>query len=186
MQLQRGHVLVGKGLLCQRGRDLPASVRPEIEAQHHIPRSDLSVHPADDGGLDEFVGRTSSIRGLHDRSGTLEGGTLSVDQRPISLGDAFPPPVAVHGPIAAADRRNRRSSFRADGFQVMEIACPQFRCRVPSVREGVDHHIGHTGIGCNPQQRMQVGLLAVDPALTDEPHEMQPLSGCLCRFKGIE
>ena len=65
VQVQWLHAMLGESLLGQRLGDFSAAVGAEIEAQHHVSRSDASVNAIHQKRLHKFVGHPTVVMCLH-------------------------------------------------------------------------------------------------------------------------
>ena len=185
VEVEGGHVMVGEILLREGRGDLTTAVRPEIETEDHVTRTDAALL-SHGGGFHEFVCRAARVGGFHHGDGAVEMVGLSLGHGVVGLGDALPPVVAVHGPIPTANGGDAGTGLIADLLQFPEVAGAQLRGGVTSIGKGMHHDIGHPGIRSDAQQGMEVGLLAVDAALAHQSHEMQPTSGFTGLGEGLE
>ena len=185
VQIQGRHGVLGEILLGQGRGDLPAPVGPEIEAEHDIPRTDSAVHSVEDRRLHELVGDFCSVGGGHGRCRIWKSIPPPVNQQVVGLGDALPPLVPVHRPVPAANGGEPSAGLGTDGLKLLEVSRAELGRRVPTIGEGVDHHIGHLGIGGDAQQGVQVVLLAVDAPAAHQPHEVEPTALLLGGRQGL-
>ena len=128
----------------------------------------------DDHGNDKFIVNLFLIGGFH---GGLWGGSLSADalgQGVVGLFRPVPVLVPVHGIITAADGSDLAAAkllhFLLQGLDIGKTAV---RRGVPAVHEAVDIDLFQTAAPCQLQKSIDVGDVAVDAAVRNEPHEMQ-------------
>ena len=93
----------------KRAGDLPYAVGAKVEADAGVvianSRQRLAAIVGTDKGHDEFVGHVLVVRSLNAMHGIhiLAAFAVPKDHGVVSLGDALPAPVAVHGIVAAVD-----------------------------------------------------------------------------------
>ena len=89
-----------------RSQNLAHAIGAEVEAKHAVAVANAAI-AADHRRHHELVAEIVRI-GIRDhRIGIGEARPFGVHDRAVGLGHAFPPLVAVHGVVPAADRRDR-------------------------------------------------------------------------------
>ncbi len=159
----------------ERMGDFPRAVGPEVEENHRIAGLDAGA-PAADGGHHELVRDALPVGILHGGQRVRRLHALAVHQGGVGFLHAVPAVVAVHRVIAARHGRNRADADFLHFFQAGGDVLPAGGRRdVAPVEKGVDEDLFAAALLRQPQQRVQVGVVAVDPAVRQKAHDVQGL-----------
>jgi hypothetical protein len=155
----------------QRGQDLAHAVGAEVEAEQPVAVSHAGV-VADRGGGDELVEPALGMRGGDGVLRAGEAGAGGLHHHVVGGLDAFPPRVAVHREVAAADRRDAAPGGQR-GLEAGEVVGRGLRRGVASVGPGMHQDLDPRG-GGGAGERDRVVLVAVHAARREQPHQVQP------------
>ena len=167
---RRPPVELVEGGLAQRHGELAGAVRAEVPVDDPVAGAD-AVLPGrpDDRRLDELIRDTSCIRGV-DRGATARAPLAdAVHEGVVGAPGAVPAAVAIHGPVAADDRGDH-DARRLDLGHRVEAGV---RSRVATVGERVDDDALDPGLAREPDEREDVALARVDPAVAGQADEVQ-------------
>jgi hypothetical protein len=134
---------------------------------------------ADNGRFHEFVVFVTGVGGLQ----TCDGGiglefAFGQGQQIISLFHAIPAVVAVHGVIAADERRDATFAQRGKfGFECRQRFFRTARRRITAVEEGVQVDLLSAALCRQLHHRHDVIFVAVDAAWRHQAHDMYCFAG---------
>ncbi len=172
--VEAGEVAIGQGV-----GQLARPVGAEVGMDDRVARADGTVHAVDHGGGHELVVLAAGVGGLD--GGDRVGCVLPhpVDDRVVAPLDPVPAAVAVHRPVATADRRDPRVRVRDSqaGLEVGDEAERRARRRVATVEQRVDADRGHTLSRGQLGERDEVPVVGVDAARADEADQVEPPVG---------
>ena len=86
-----------------------------------------------------------------------------------------PATIAIHGEIAADDRRDLRAAFRQAGGTGVEKIRAAGRRRIPSVGEGVDENVRDACGVRRVRERDEMPVVAMDTAIGDQAEKMETM-----------
>ncbi len=142
------HVGFGDVVLGQGDCEFLGAVVAVVEEYHHVALLDAAVHGLVDNGLDEFVGHALGVRLLHSLHHVVGLLARAVHQHVVSLLDALPALVAVHGVVAAANCCDHACALLAVVLNFGQEACAALGVGVTAVHERMQIHFAQTvGLG---------------------------------------
>ena len=138
------------------------------------PRSCLRIGA--DEGNDEFVGDAFVVRLFHalHRIGYLPPSPSPLHHGVERFGNALPAAVAVHGIVAATDRRNLPGVVLAHLLlQLFEVAGAVGGQSIAAIHEGVHEDAINAIFFRHPQQRVEMRLIGMHAAVGEQTEQMQ-------------
>ena len=175
----------------QSGQDLAYAVGAEVEAEHAVAVAHAAI-VADDRGHHELVAEIVRVGVRDRRAGIRKARALRFhDCADRPWRHALPAVVAIHGVVAAADRRDRNGS-RQRRQQPRNVLARGSRRRVAAVGESM-HDSRHARLRQNFRQRRGVVLVRMHAARRDQADEVagaaalaQPLDQALQRRRALD
>ena len=155
----------------QRRQDLAGAVGAVVEHQDAVAVLHARV-AVDHGRQHELVVQTGGVALVDGLVGRLGALAFGVDHGVVGQGHALPALVAVHGIVAAGDRRemDRQACLQA-GLDVLQALKRAARRHVAAVEEGVDPH-RHAGARDQVGQRDEMVLVGMHATRRGEAHQV--------------
>ena len=138
--------------------------------------ADEAVDAVNDRRRDELVGLAAGVRLLDCSDGRRRVPSLAVDDRVVAALRPLPARVAVHRPVAPADRGDPRVGMRGrqPSLEVGDVAQRRGRRRVAAVEQGVDPDVPDTLTGGELDEGDEVAVVGVDAAGADQADDVEP------------
>ena len=162
----------------QRTCELAHAIGPEVEEHHGVAvRQRAHRLPGlvdHDTRLDELVGHAGGVR-LVDQRPCLARGLPAAARHGIERSlRTIPAPVAIHGVVATADRRDAAgAASRQRPFQRGNVLRRAGGRRIAAVGHDVHEHPHDAAAGRHVDERVEVALVTVHAAVGDEADEME-------------
>ena len=157
--------------LAEGPGQLPCPVGPEVDEDERLIGLGAVV-VADHDGLDELVGDLALI-GLADRlDGALGPRRPRVDDRVVGALGPVPAAVAIHPPVAAADRADR-ADVAQPALDLLDVAGAGGRQGVAPVGEDVQDELRDPLLPGELDHRLDVLPARVDAAVGDQADRVQ-------------
>ena len=172
--------MLGEGL-----RDLAATIRAEVEADHHVVRTDggqgstLRIHH--NVRLDEFVRLAGRIAAAERIQRIGHGNAAAMHQVLVRLGHSLPSLVAVHGEVPAGDAGDTCSRAFDPVQEQLRVAQSTTRVGIAPIGESMDEEFAHTSAMRHLAERFGVYAHGMHTAVGEQPHQVQATA----RFAGL-
>ena len=175
LALKAGEIRVQDG-----AGQLAGAVRPEIEEDDAV----VGLHGGhglplmhDDGGFDKFVVLVLLVALLHGLIWAEGGHAAPQGNGVIAQLHTRPDVVAVHAVVAALDAGDlTHADLQHLLLQLAHIAQAAGGRRVAAIQQGVHIDAGQAPVLGHAQQGVQVGVVAVHPAVAQQANEVQGLA----------
>src|SRR5207249_7324415 len=152
--------------------------------------TDTAVDAVDDRRRDELIVLAAGVGRLDRRRSGRRALPHPMDDRVVAARRALPALVAVHGVVAAADRRDPgiRMGGRETRLEIPYESQGRAWRRVAAVEKSVNADLGDAVPGSQLGEGDEVAVVGVDAARSDQAHDVQAAarSGPDRPFAGVE
>ena len=157
----------------QGAGQLPGPVGAEIVEDDPVPGVEAAL-PGADHRLHELVGDSLVVGGLNGLQRIIEKVPRAIDHGVIGPLEPVPAAVPVHGVVPShhiGDLSNAQGLYFL--LELADIVPPRGGGDIPSIQKDVNIELFQTVTFGQLQQGIQMGDVAVDPAVGEQTHEMQ-------------
>ena len=160
----------------QRTGQLPRAVGAEIGMDDGVAIADEAVDAVDDRRYDELIGLATRVRLVDRGDSRLRMSPLAVDDRVVTALRPLPAGVAVHRPVAPADRTDPRVGMRGrqPSLEVGDEPQRRGRRRIAAVEQRLDPHVPDALTGSERHERDEMAIVGMDATGTDQADDVEP------------
>ncbi len=171
----------GEVRIDERPGDLAGAIGSEVEEDDCIAVLDAHARLTGRRHEDRFhelVGHAARVRGPDGVDRVSAHGRFCLHDRTPRALDPLPSVVAIHRVVAAHDAGDgTNTDFREDAFEPLDVLGSRLGRHVPAVEEAVDVDPLSASARGHADQCVEMLLVAVDPSIGNETHEVHGSAG---------